>query len=213
MKLVYLGTISTGLVVSLGIAIIAPAFFLSSEQEDNSVKILTQFEITPSENLPEWCEELKIKLEENSLKSVVFISGEIAEEYPECIFNLDYVDFGSQGYAYQKIPDILDYSIQLSEVKNGKKTIDDLGNFDSQLFKAPYGSIDQNIYSLLSRSGIKADFSYEDQYNLYIDGQFLRFDLITLSDPDVLNKIDSSQVVAFSFNSSDEIAKYFSNYF
>ncbi|MFC1933422.1 hypothetical protein ACFLXU_07400 [Chloroflexota bacterium] len=47
------------------------------------------------------------------------------------------------------------------------------------IFRAPFGATDQNIYSLLSRSGILADFSYENQYNVYQDGQFVKYDAIT----------------------------------
>jgi hypothetical protein len=44
------------------------------------------------------------------------------------------------------------------------------------VFRAPFGATDQDIYSLLSRSGILADFSYNDQYNVYQNGQFVRYD-------------------------------------
>jgi len=111
-----------------------------------------------------------------NVKATVFVTGKVAEECPECVkaFTKD-VDIGSQTYSYVNLTSISDYTIQLEEVRKGKAAVDEAGNLYSRLFKAPYCAVDHNIYSLLSRSDITADFSYENQYNIYRNEEFLWF--------------------------------------
>jgi peptidoglycan/xylan/chitin deacetylase (PgdA/CDA1 family) len=87
------------------------------------------------------------------------------------------IDIGSQTYSYVALPSLKDYAQALDEVKHGKDAVDRAGNINSRLFKAPYGATDQNIYSLLTNSGIAADFSYSSQYNKFEGGQFVKYDL------------------------------------
>lgn len=140
--------------------------------------VLLSFDIVEDNNLPEWCIDLSKTLERNNVKGVVFITGKIAEKHPQCVqaFNND-IDIGSQTYNYVNLDSILDYTVQLEEVKHGKSVVDKIGKLDSKLFKAPYGNTDDNIYSILSRSGILADFSYSNQYNKFSENQFLKYNL------------------------------------
>ena len=85
------------------------------------------------------------------------------------------IDIGSQTYNYVNISS-LDFTTQLNEIKKGKQIIDQKGNLNSQIFKAPYGETDENIYYLLTQNNITADFSYQTQFNLYENGQFIKYE-------------------------------------
>ena len=115
-------------------------------------------------------------LEDNHAHATVFVTGVIADRYPSCITAFPhYVDIGSQGYTYTSLNSISDYTLKLEDIRNGKQAIDDAGSIDSKLFKAPYGDVDENIYSLLRRSQIVAEFSYPDHYNLYQNNCFIKY--------------------------------------
>jgi hypothetical protein len=172
MKLKHYGALATGMIISLAVVMALPPFL----QQETRQQILLSFSISSNENLPKWCDELASTLFEKKIKAVVFVSGEIAQEFPQCITSFSKnVDIGSQAFHYSPITKISNYSIQLDEIKKGKKTIDEIGNLDSKLFKAPYGKTDDNIYSLLNRSDIVVDFSYVDQYNQFQDDKFIWF--------------------------------------
>lgn len=176
MKIVHVGAIITGIVITLGVLLIVPEFLRPSPTQP----ILLSFNITNEQNLPTWCHELSSVLTKYNAKATVFLIGKVAERHPDCVtvFSKD-VDIGSESYDYVSIPSISDYNTQLEEVKNGKAAVDKAGNIDSKLFRAPYGATDISIYSLLNRSDILADFSYDEQYNKYYNGKFLKFDLVT----------------------------------
>ncbi len=209
MKIIYLGAISTSIVVILGMAMVVPAFIFPATGESEKLKVLVQLEIKENYNLPYWCTDFREELEKDPIKSVVFLTGKIAESYPECIFLVEGVDIGSQGYQYQSIPEITDYLQQLSQIKEGKETIEVVGGVESKLFKAPYGITDQNIYSLLTRSGIVADFSSEQQYNLYIGGQFVKFDILTIESMEELENTNGYQIATVSFDNSNSVISIF----
>jgi len=209
MKLVYLGAISTSIVLILGMAMVVPAFIFASTTESEKLRVLIQIEIVEDDNLSFWCSDLHEKLEYGGIKSVIFLTGKIAESNPECIFNVSGVDVGSQSYRYQDIAQISDYLQQLSEIKKGKIIIDDLGGFESKVFKAPFGSTDENIYSLLNKSEILADFSYDNHYNLFVDDQFVKFDLLTVDNVNDLDYIDNLQIITFSFNNLESVNSIF----
>lgn len=140
------------------------------------------FSINKDMNLPYFCDTIYAIMNKHNVKASIFISGNLAEKYPICVSlfsSNENIDIGSQTYSYANLTSIPDYTKQLSEVKSGKSAIDYVGKVDSKLFRAPYGSTDGNIYSLLSRSGILADFSYSSQYNKYENGQFIKYDAIT----------------------------------
>lgn len=173
MKMVQVGAISTGTVIILGIAMVIPAFM----QPTQHLLVLLSFNILDDENTPQWCKELSSFLTKQNVKATVFVTGKVAEENPECVSVFsNNVDIGSQTYDYVDLTLINDYSEQLEEIKNGKDAVDKAGNLDSKLFKAPFGATDENIYSLLSTSGILADFSYQNQYNKYYNDKFIKFD-------------------------------------
>ena len=208
MKIVYVGSIVTGIVIILGIAIILPEFI----RPDATQPILLSFSITNEQNLPGWCHELSQVLTKYNVKAAVFITGKIAERHPDCVTAFPkYIDIGSQGYDYVSLPSISDYKTQLAEVQSGKAAVDKAGNLDSKLFRAPFGATDLNIYSLLSSSNILADFSYNEQYNKYYDGKFLKFDLVSYNGTkyysSFFRNIPHDEPVLVSFDNSDKVNK------
>ncbi len=207
MKTKYLGGIATGIVIAVGIVAVLPAFL--QEGAKPYVPVLLAFEIHGEENLPDWCSDVSALLDSRRLKAAVFVAGNVAERYPQCVAAFSgsgRVDVGSQTYSYADLTSMADYSAALGEVERGKRAVDAAGDIDSTIFKAPYGRTDENIYSLLSRSGILADFSYQDQYNKYHQGQFISFDAASYdgahSDPESLLSLTSREPVIVSFDSS-----------
>ncbi|MFY3741737.1 MAG: peptidoglycan/xylan/chitin deacetylase (PgdA/CDA1 family) [Candidatus Nitrosomirales archaeon] len=177
MKLVHLGAIATGIVIALGIVMVLPAFTRSPSYSP-PLLVMLSFSVTDDSNAPDWCKDLASIFTRYGIKATVFVTGKVADQYPECVrvFSNN-IDIGSQTYDYVDLTKIPDYTAQFEEVRNGKQAVDYAGKLYSQVFKAPYGSTDGNTYSLLSRSDIVADFSYEQQYNKYYNGQFIKFDL------------------------------------
>ena len=175
----YAGAIATGIVVVLGIAIISPVYY--QKRPISQPIVMLSFSIIGDSNVPKWCNDLSSILEKHNLRAAVFITGKVAERNPACIssFSSNDIDIGSQTYNYVNLTSITDYSAALEEVRSGKEVLDKTGNLNSRLFKAPYGSTDQNIYSFLTRSGIVADFSYAQHYNKYENGKFIKYDLVT----------------------------------
>lgn len=183
MKIYYKGLIYLGVLVILGVAILLPVYYQKRTQPaEVHLTAILSFDVLENNNLPIWCFDLSSMLQKYKIGASVFIAGNLAEKYPKCISlfsSNENIDIGSQTYSYSNLTSIPDYTKQLNEVKNGKRVIDYVGKVDSKLFKAPYGSTDGNIYSLLSRSGILADFSYSNQYNKYENGQFIKYNIIT----------------------------------
>jgi hypothetical protein len=164
-----MGAISTGMVVVLGIIVVLPAFMQKSAPQTLDFVLL--FRIHGDDTLPSWCDDLSAVLEKHGVPAVVLVAGNLADRRPACVSDFvknSRVDIGSQTYSYVGLASILDYSYALLEVERGKQAVDAAGQIESRLFGAPYGSVDaENIYSMLSRSGITADFSYADHYNLW----------------------------------------------
>jgi len=213
MKLILGAVIATASVILLGVLIVAPSFF----ESEKSTNVMLTFDIYDQQYLDVWCSDLAEFLKSENISGTIFISGNIAKKNPSCITSFYKFDIGSQTYSYISLPQIQDYVLQLEEVKKGRETINEVGNIDSKLFKAPFGDIDENIYSLLSSNDILADFSYQNQYNKYYDNKFLKFDLLTINSKDIstpsLQSIKSSKIpVQIEFNSSmtlEEIKKSF----
>lgn len=178
MKLTQLGAISTGIVVILSIALVVPAF--THKQKQTIQQVLLSFSVIEDRgDLAEWCNGLSSVVAEYDAKAVIFFTGKVAETHPECISAFSdntSIDIGSQTYSYIDLTTV-GYESALEEVRNGKLAVDRAGNLTSKVFRAPYGSTDENIYSLLNRSGIFADFSYKEQYNWYQKNQFVKFDM------------------------------------
>lgn len=174
MKIIQVSAIATGTVLVFGIIMIVPEFLQTGPPQT----VILSFSINDEKNMPTWCQDLSSILKKQNVKAVVFITGKIADLYPQCVTGFpNNVDIGSQTYDYVPLPSISDYTAQLDEVRNGKIAVDKAGNLDSKIFRAPDGLVDQNIYSLLERSNILADFSYDKQYNEYYKGQFIKLDL------------------------------------
>lgn len=177
MKLVHLAAISTSIVVVLGIAMVLPAF-TRTPYYTPPLLVMLSFSVVDDTNIPDWCNDLSSVFKKYGIKATVFFTGKVADKHPECVTVFaNNIDIGSQTYSYVDLTEIPDYTIQLEEVRNGKQAVDYAGKLYSRVFKAPYGSTDDNIYSLLSRSDIVADFSYDDQYNKYYNDHFIWFDL------------------------------------
>lgn len=195
MKLILGAVIATTLIIIIGVLIISPVFF----SQEKPVKVMLSFNIYDQPNLENWCKEVSNFFRTKNIDGTIFISGKIAEAYPECVnsFPTDF-DIGSQTYSYVSLTQIQDYAIQLEEVKNGRDAINAIGHLNSKLFKSPYGHTNDNIYSLLSRNEILADFSYPNQYNKFYNGQFLKFDLLNLDSrklsSESLKDIESSDI-------------------
>lgn len=182
LKLIKVSIIATSCLIILSGILFFPVFV----PKEPPAILLLSFEITNEQNLPNWCTELSQVLEYNDINSVIFLRGKTAEKFPDCVTTFhNGVDIGSQTYSYIDLQTIDDYSLQLDEIKHGKNAIDKIGNIDTKLFKAPYGSTDENIYSLLSRNGILADFSYEHQYNKFYKGKFIKFDSVYYHSPEI----------------------------
>jgi polysaccharide deacetylase len=220
MKMAYAGAIVTGIVVIVGAAIIIPVFYqkwaISSVTQPTAI---LSFSVVNDNNVPTWCNDLSSALKKYDIKAIVFVTGKIASKYPQCVSAFssndnNNIDIGSQTYNFLSLTSTPNYSAALEEVKNGKRAVDNAGKLDSKLFKAPYGSIDQNIYSLLSRSGIVADFSYAHQFNKYESGQFIKYDLIAYngsnysSKKELLDSLSSTKLPVFiDFDNSTPISQ------
>lgn len=214
MKVTYIGMITTGIVVVLSVATIVPAF--TQQNAKPSVPVMLVFDINDDEgpDLPAWCTDLSTSLDNRNVRATVFMAGQVADKYPQCVAAFSaskddtVIDVGSKTYSYVDLTSIPDYTQALDEVRKGKDAVDRAGEIDSRLFRAPYGSADQNIYSILSRSGIVADFSYGDHYNRYLDSNFVRFNLTSYegakAGPDPLLSLQSQEpvMVLFDNNSS-----------
>ncbi len=170
------GIISTSLVITASILSFVFIFFETPE----SRAVLLSFDIVDNNNMPEWCLDLSQTLEKNNVKAAVFVTGRVAERYPQCVQAFDDgVDIGSQTYHYVELDKIQDYTAQLREVEKGKNAVDRAGNLDTKLFKAPNGSVNDDIYSILNSYGILADFSYSNQYNTFSDDHYIKYNLVT----------------------------------
>jgi len=193
MKLIYTSGIATAVVVTLAV-LIALTPFLSQNNKN-----LIVFTFTLNDNVTDgWCDELSSFLSDNNIKATVFLSGKIAEENTHCVksFSRD-VDIGTQTFSYTDWNSD-NYSIQLTEVQKGKESVDRIGNLITKSFKAPYGKTDDNIYSILSRSNIVADFSYTTQFNKWENNQFVKYDSVLISAADLTPQSVKDQISAKS---------------
>jgi hypothetical protein len=181
------GIIATILVVSIGVGMIAPVFLTDAASKDK-LNVALMIDLGNASN-DTWAKEVVHLLDSEVIRATVFASGDYAYTHPELIIGLgEAVDLGSQTQTYSNLTEIPDYTLQLGEVADGKSAIDSVAGVESRIFRAPYGSTNDDVYSILSRSGILADFSYSDHYNVWYNGQFIRMDLpvYTLSAENVL---------------------------
>jgi len=162
------GAIITVFIVIVGVLLLYPTFKQGPIARD---QVLLTFNIINSTNLPIWCNDLSKYLQDNKIHSTVFITGIMADNYPECVTSFSKSnDIGSMTYSYNNLAPASNYTDQLSQIQQGKTAVDKQGNLNSTIFRAPHGQVDQNIYSLLTRSHILADFSYNEHFNIYTNG-------------------------------------------
>ena len=206
MRLITAAVLSTALIIALGFFIISPLFYRTSSVETKQ-KIMLSFSASESNDIADWCRNLSSILKSYDISATLFIVGKVAEQHPECVSCFSSkVDIGSQTYSNLNLTSIADYDTQLEEVRKGKQAVDTAGNLYSRVFRAPNGDTDQNIYSLLSRNDILADFSYGSQYNVYLDNQFVKFDATvydgtTCSANSILTLKKSSKPIIIHFDS------------
>ena len=193
----------------IGIGIVVPIFFTQPETApvQTSNKVMLSFSVHEQENVDSWCKNLAQLLQDQNVPASVFFSGKIAEKNPNVLkYFGSSVDIGSQTYSFVDLTSI-DFEQQLLEVKKGKQKVDNAAQLNSRLFKAPYGSTDENIYYLLSQSSIIADFSYDLQYNLYDNGLFIKYDAVSYDGSTSIKLIDVS-ITSFhliNFDTSDSL--------
>lgn len=197
MKLKHAAIIATVLVILVGVAMIVPMFFYHNEEAKFESKLMLSFSVLPGENVIPWCQELATALNSLQVGGSVFFVGEVAEKYPQCLsYFKNQIDIGSQTYSNADLTQITDYSLKLEEVQKGKNAVDKAGRIQSRIFRAPFGATDGDIYSLLSQSGIQADFSYDQQYNLYRQDQFVKYKATVYNGyavaPNVLSNLSES---------------------
>ncbi len=209
MRIIVAGAVSTTLVLVIGLALVIPAYF---QIDVSSPKAMLVFSVTDSETAQNWFNNLSIILRVNNVPATVFLTGDFANSHPECLSSLaNNIDVGSQTYSYANLTNIPDYLVQLQEVKRGKEAVDAAGKLNSRLFMAPFRATDNNIYSILNRSGILADFSAADHYNKLYNGHFIRFDAKTydgsvLSTNQILQTKTDEPIIIY-FNSLVSIAR------
>jgi peptidoglycan/xylan/chitin deacetylase (PgdA/CDA1 family) len=174
LKLQQVAAIITVLVIVAGAVIISPLFFRHDQlQVEPKQVVMLSFTVSEADDVDEWCQNLSSILSSYNLPATIFIEGKIAEQNPQtvkCFGNK--VDFGSLTYDNVNLTTIDDYSLKVWEVEQGKEAVDDSANTNSTIFQAPNGATDEDIFSILSSSGIIADFSYKDHFNIYRNGRF-----------------------------------------
>ena len=207
MKLIYAGAISTALVIFLGVTMVAPYFMRTTHigQQRNVGIVLS---VAGEANATAWCTDVASYLKGSGIKATVFFTGRVASAHPDAVSVFgEGVDVGSMTYSGVPLTSFSDYTIQLEEVQKGKQAVDSSGGFTSKLFKAPMGLVNEDIYSLLYRSGIVVDFSYNDHYNKVYEGQFIRMELKVFSGlgskpEDILSINELDEPIIVNFNNS-----------
>jgi len=209
-NVILVGSVATAIVVVLAIFSTLPAFIQSSELNSNP-KVMLSFSLIDDTN-PAWCLDLAKVLQKHHIRAIVFVTGKVAESNSECVAQLasnKNLDIGSQTYNFKNLTSFSDYTEALREVQGGKKAVDAAGGVDTLSFKAPFRSTDDNIYSYLSRSGILADFSYPDHYNVYQNGLFIKFESNTFHEPkseiQYLSDISKSKHVPVIIEFDDDV--------
>jgi peptidoglycan/xylan/chitin deacetylase (PgdA/CDA1 family) len=206
-KLIIAAAVSTAVLIALGFFMISPMFYRTPNVEAEQ-KIMLMFSVSDANESAEWCQNLSSVLRAYDVSATVFIVGKVAEQYPECVSCFSSkVDIGSQTFSNLNLTSLPDYDAQLEEVRKGKLAVDAAGNLYSRVFMAPNGDTDQNIYSLLTRSDIIADFSYMKQYNVYQNGQFIKYDAAVYtadSTPDLAKRVEP---IIILFNNTSPVSQ------
>ncbi len=172
MKLRHAAVITTALVIIAGSVMISPLFFKQNQAQAQQIVMLS-FTVSEADNVAGWCQNLSSFLSSYNLPATIFVQGKVAEQNPPIVASFgSKVEFGSLTYDYVNLTSIDDYSLKLWEVEQGKVAVDEAAKINSTIFQAPNGDVDDDIFSILSRSGITADFSYIDHFNVYRNGRF-----------------------------------------
>ncbi len=213
MKIAVLGAIATTIVISVGVVIAIGPSLMHTFEHDRSSPVMLSFSVVSDWNAPSWCNDLASVLDKHDIKATVFVTGEVAEQHPECVtaFASQGTDVGSQTYRYVNLTAVADYQYAQEEIRLGKQAVDRAGNIDSRLFRAPYGETNDDIYSLLSTANITADFSYATQYNVYEQDQFVKYDLVSCdcrdSPEDIEQLLDRDLPVMISIDNGTTVGE------
>lgn len=145
-----------------------------------SSPVVLSFSMVNGWNAPDWCTGLASVLARHQVNATVFVTGEVAEQNPECVttFVSQGTDVGSQTYRYVNLNAVSDYEYALEEIRLGKEAVDNAGNIDSRVFRAPFGQPNVDLYPLLSSANVTADFSYTTKYSVYEGETFVEYDLV-----------------------------------
>jgi peptidoglycan/xylan/chitin deacetylase (PgdA/CDA1 family) len=185
LKLKHLGIATMALVIIAGGVMISPLYYHPAKAEPRQ-KVMLAFSVTEPNGVMGWCDNLSQVLFDHGIGATLFMVGKVAEEYPDAVWYFsNEVDVGSQTFDNVALTGIADYTVRLEEVNRGKQAVDDVGTVNSKLFRAPFGATDGDIFSLLGRSGILADFSYNGYYNVFRDDKFVKYDAQTFNAADI----------------------------
>jgi hypothetical protein len=180
MKLIHAGALATTLVIVAGVAMISPMLF-RTQSRGVQPKIAIFLYVPNNTNATSWCSEIGSYLKATNTKATVFLAGDVVDNNTKLVKEFsEKVDIGSMTQSYKPLLNTTDYTAQLATIRNGKMSVDAAGNFDSKLFAAPYGAVNSDIFSQLRRTGIVADFSYDDHYNKIHNGTFITMPLKTV---------------------------------
>jgi len=217
LRLKHAAALATAVIIVIGFVMISPIFFYGQNQADARQKVMLCFSVMEPNGSAEWCRSLSLILNKYDLAATVFIAGKVAEQYPQTVtcFN-ERIDIGSQTFSGVNLTSILDYSLRLQEIQKGKSAVENAGHICSKVFRAPYGDTDEDIYSLLYRSNITADFSYENQYNVYHIDKFIKIESQTYEStyysPEFFNSLSEEAVpiiITFEETCSTSSIDYF----
>jgi polysaccharide deacetylase family protein (PEP-CTERM system associated) len=98
-------------------------------------------------------------LEDNNVKATFFITGKVAEQYPDCvreIFSQGH-EIASHGYSHTML-DKLSSKEALVEIKRSKDVLKKITGINPKGFRAPSWSINTSnleVYNLLQKKGYK----------------------------------------------------------
>ena len=180
MNLKLVATITTTLVILGGVVLISPMFFRKANR-NSPPRIAVFLYLTDDINASSWCRDVGSYLGSTNTRATVFFVGSVVDGDPSIVRSFgESVDVGSMTYDFMPLLSNPDYIAQLNNIKSGKMSVDAAGNIDSKLFASPFASVDDNIYSQLSRSGISADFSYSDYYLKFYNGSFIKMPISTI---------------------------------
>ncbi len=175
MRLFHVAIVSSAFIIAFGILIVIPNFV--RPYSDQKLTVMLSVSVVDPENVSAWTADLAVFFRETGIGASIFFVGKIAEAFPNSVREFsDNVDIGSETYGYVDLASLNGTDQQLEEIDRGKFAVEYAGNLRSRLFRVSLGSTDGSIFSLLGISGVVADFSYGDHYNVRVNDQWIRYE-------------------------------------